>query len=92
MEAYKLWKKLFSKKHLQEHYEEKVKEKNSVGLDKISPMKFDKELEENIDIIIRKVNNGTYKFTRYKQLLFNKGPDKLPRVDHSGNAIKLIVR
>ena len=80
MEAYKLWKKLFSKKHLHEHYYEKVKQKTSVGLDKISPKKFEEELEENIEISIQKVNNGTYKFTRYKQILFNKGPDKLPRV------------
>ena len=80
LEAYKLWKKLFSNKHLREHYAEKVKQKTSAGLDKISPKKFEEELEENIDIIIRKANNGTYKFTRYKQLLFNKGPNKFPRV------------
>ena len=79
MQAAQLWKNLFSKKHLVEHYEEKIKIKPSVGLDKISPKKFEETLDENIDIIIRKTMNGTYHFTRYKQLLFTKGPTKPPR-------------
>lgn len=79
MQASYLWKKLFEKKHLLEHYEEKVKDKPSVGLDKVSPRKFEETLEENIEIIIRKSMNGSYHFTRYKQLLFTKGPTKLPR-------------
>ncbi|MCC2164450.1 reverse transcriptase domain-containing protein [Brotaphodocola catenula] len=79
MQASYLWKKLFTKKHLIEHYEEKVKDKPSVGLDKVSPRKFEQNLDENIEIIIRKSMNGSYRFTRYKQLLFIKGPTKLPR-------------
>ena len=53
MQASYLWKKLFTKKHLMEHYEEKVKDKPSVGLDKVSPRKFEQNLDENIEIIIR---------------------------------------
>ena len=79
MQASYLWKKLFTKKHLMEHYEEKVKDKPSVGLDKVSPRKFEQNLDENIEIIIRKSMNGSYHFTRYKQLLFTKGPIKPPR-------------
>lgn len=79
MQASYLWKKLFTKKHLIEHYEEKVKNKLSVGLDKVSPRKFEQNLDENIEIIIRKSMNDSYHFTRYKQLLFTKGPAKLPR-------------
>ena len=79
MQASYLWKKLFTKKHLIEHYEEKVKDKPSVGLDKVSPRKFEQNLDENIEIIIRKSMNGSYHFTRYKQLLFTKGPTKPPR-------------
>lgn len=79
MQAAYLWKKLFSKKHLLEHYDEKIKNKPSIGLDKVSPQKFEDTLEENIDIIIRKTGNASYKFTRYKQLLFTKGPTKPPR-------------
>lgn len=80
MQAAQLWKILFSKKHLEEHYFEKVKVKPSIGMDKITPKKFEEELQENIEIIIRKTENGTYHFTRYKQLLFTKGPSKPPRV------------
>ena len=79
MQANKVWKRLFSVKHVKEHYNERISLKNSVGLDKITVKKFEKELDENIDIILRKVNNQTYKFTRYKQLLFLKGPNKPPR-------------
>lgn len=79
MQASYLWKKLFAKKHLMEHYEEKIKDKPSVGLDKVSPKKFEEDLDENVEIIIRKVMNGSYHFTRYKQLLFTKGPVKPPR-------------
>lgn len=71
--------KVVHKKHLIEHYEEKVKDKPSVGLDKVSPRKFEQNLDENIEIIIRKSMNGSYHFTRYKQLLFTKGPTKPPR-------------
>lgn len=60
MQASYLWKKLFTKKHLIEHYEEKVKDKPSVGLDKVSPRKFEQNLDENIEIIIRKSMNGSY--------------------------------
>ncbi|MBQ2972285.1 MAG: hypothetical protein IJE16_07025 [Ruminococcus sp.] len=79
MQAYKVWNELFSKKHIKEHYYEKVRSKTSVGLDKITPEKFESQIDENVDIISRKTNNQSYRFTRYKQLLFVKGPDKKPR-------------
>lgn len=80
MQANQAWKKLFSVGHIKEHFEERISSKTSVGLDKITVKKFEEDIEENIKIIYKKVNNGTYGFTRYKQLLFLKGPNKLPRV------------
>lgn len=79
MQAAQAWKRLFSKKHLEEHYYERIETNPSIGMDKITPQQFKNELEENIEIVHRKVNNGTYNFTRYKQLLFTKGPNKPPR-------------
>ena len=79
MRASQAWKKLFNVKHLKEHYIEKIKVKPSIGMDKITPKKFEEEIEQNIEIILRKVSNSTYHFTRYKQLLFTKGPCKNPR-------------
>lgn len=49
-------------------------------MDKVTPKKFKTELSQNIDIICRKVNSGHYHFTRYKQMLFTKGPKKPPRI------------
>lgn len=79
MQAAQLWKKLFSEKHLKEHYFEKIKPKPSIGMDRITPRKFEENLEDNIEIVIRKVNNDSYHFTRYKQLLFVKSATKSPR-------------
>lgn len=79
MLAYSSWKKLFTKKHLSEVFYKKIWHRNYVGLDKITSMKFEENLEENIDIILKKLSNKSYRFTRYKQLLFLKGPGKPPR-------------
>ena len=64
MQAWKAWRKLFNKKHLIEHYNEKIKSHPSVGLDKITPSVFYENLENNVDLILKKVQNKTYKFTK----------------------------
>ena len=79
MQAATAWKLLFSKPHLKSRYYEKVSRQPSVGLDKVTNEKFEKNLEEQIDVILRKVHNGSYAFTRYRMLLFTKGPTKAPR-------------
>lgn len=79
MQAGVAWRKLFTRKHLHEHYYEKVACNPSVGLDKITPKNFEKNLDENISLILKKASAGTYTFTRYRQLLFLKGPNKIPR-------------
>lgn len=80
MSVSKEWNKLFSKRHLRKHFREKVKMKASVGLDKVTIYKFEENIESELDIVERKVKDGSYSFTRYKQVLFSKGPDKPPRV------------
>lgn len=80
MSAYKDFNKLFQDKQIEEIYNEKVKLKPSTGLDGINKETFEKDIESNIKIINRKVNNNTYKFTPYKEKLINKGRDKVPRV------------
>ena len=79
MQAAQLWKKLFSQKHLKEHYYEKIKPKPSIGMDRITSKKFEEDLDDNIEIVVRKVNNNSYHFTRYRQLLFVKSATKPPR-------------
>lgn len=73
------WRRLFTREHLHEHYFEKVACSPSTGLDKITPKNFERDLDNNISLILRKVFDGTYSFTRYRQLLFLKGPNKPPR-------------
>ena len=79
MQAAVAWKLLFTKNHLRTRYYEKVSKRPSVGLDKVTNEKFEEKLGEEIDIILRKVNDGSYSFTRYRMLLFLKGPAKAPR-------------
>ena len=80
MQAGKLWKRFLTIDHLEILYNDKIKKKPSVGMDKISPKKFEKDLSQNLEILIKKLQNGTYHFTHYKMLLFNKGPEKAPRM------------
>ena len=79
MQANILWKRLFKLNHIEEHYYEKIEKNPSVGMDRITPKKFSENLKENFSIIERKTLNGTYKFTKYKQILFSKGRGKEPR-------------
>lgn len=79
MQAAVAWKLLFTKNHLRMRYYEKVSKRPSVGLDKVTNEKFEEKLGEEIDIILRKANDGSYSFTRYRMLLFLKGPTKAPR-------------
>lgn len=73
------WKRAFNRKNLLDLYKEKVCLKPSVGMDRISREKFSQELDINIEIILRKCFNKTYKFTCYRMLLISKGPKKYPR-------------
>lgn len=79
MQAYKSWKNRFTKKHLREIFNEKIAQSTSIGLDQVSAQNFGECLDENLEIILRKSYNMSYNFTRYKLLLFSKGPDKKPR-------------
>ena len=77
--AYKLWRKYFRYKYLLGVFEEKLKNRTSIGLDWISSENFENTIDENINVIIRKCNALTYEFTRYREILISKGANKLPR-------------
>lgn len=70
----------FSAKNLRALYVSKVGLAPSVGLDKITSSHFANYLDENIDILLRKVEKRTYSFTTYRQVLISKGPERAPRV------------
>jgi retron-type reverse transcriptase len=65
---------------LKDLYQTKIKKSKSKGIDKVSVQDFEKKLDENLNIIIRKVLNGTYTFSPYLEILKLKGRNKLPRM------------
>ena len=71
--------KWFSPKVLTELFWKKIYYNCSPGLDHIGITSFIKYLDNNIEIINRKVLNGTYTFTKYNELLISKGRYKTPR-------------
>lgn len=72
---------LFSAASLVENIYLKVadRQKCATGLDMMSQEKFLKNADEEISLILKKLENGSYRFTRYKMVLIPKGPDKKPR-------------
>ena len=56
----------FTKEHFLELYKDYIKYNSAVGLDGINIERFGNRIEEEIDLILRKVNNLSYKFTNYK--------------------------
>ncbi len=80
MSASGFYRKIFIKKHLRELYFSSVRFRATVGINKINRRAFENNIDENIDIIYRKVRNGTYKFTPYREKLISRGSKKLPRV------------
>lgn len=80
MSAARYFYRAYSPKKLNEIYKEKIQYRASVGMDNITPKVFEAHLDDNIQIISRKVLAGTYNFTRYREILISKGRGKEPRV------------
>lgn len=74
------FKKRFTKKKLSEIFLERLFEKSGKGIDGITSEKFKDNLNEHLNVIIRKCRNGSYKFSKYMEFLKSKGRGKEPRV------------
>ncbi len=72
--------RLFSDKNLRAIYHTKIAKSSVVGNDRINKKAFESRLEENIEIIYKKVKNQKYEFTTYRQKLISKGAFSNPRV------------
>lgn len=70
----------FEIKYLKNLFVKKIKKSKSKGIDKITIDVFEKKLDENLNLIIKKVLNNTYKFSPYLEILKLKGRNKTPRV------------
>lgn len=69
----------FSDKNLHCTYDENVILSSASGIDNLSQKQFWPRLNDEIQIISRKVLNGNYRFTKYKIKLISKGRGKVPR-------------
>ncbi|MCB4458540.1 RNA-directed DNA polymerase [Leisingera sp. McT4-56] len=69
----------FSPSYLEQVFKDRLQEAKFSGLDGISASAFEASLDSELDIISRKVLNGTYRFTRYKEKLILKSALKTPR-------------
>lgn len=77
--AARSFKKRFTSKNLKKIYMEKIKESGAIGIDRVRPTIFEKNIASEINLIGYKALNGTYKFTAYKEKLISKGAYSYPR-------------
>lgn len=80
MKAYLQYKNRFSKEFLKQYYIENIQYRCKPGIDRINFKVFNLRLDNECELILRKVDNNTYNFTAYKEILMLKGRDKHPRI------------
>lgn len=79
MTVKKCFDKHFEEEQLKEIFKSHINLSNATGIDNLSPKTFERMLDEQVEIISRKVKAGSYKFTKYKLKLISKGRGKIPR-------------
>ena len=70
---------VFSEAYLKKLYEDRLSEVKFIGLDGLSSGRFKQNLDQEVALISRKVLNGDYSFTRYREKLIVKSAHKNPR-------------
>lgn len=79
MKVLNQFEKHFSEENLRRLFSEKIAFSSATGIDNLSSQSFLPQLDEQIDIISRKVLSGTYNFSKYKLKLVSKGRGAAPR-------------
>ncbi|MCI4002618.1 reverse transcriptase domain-containing protein [Dickeya dianthicola] len=79
MNAARKFKGKFSIRNLKSIYQNKIKSSGAIGIDRVRPSSLEKNLNDELEIISKKVNAGIYKFTAYKEKLISKGANSNPR-------------
>ncbi|UQW96677.1 reverse transcriptase domain-containing protein [Rummeliibacillus sp. G93] len=70
----------FKKENILELYNTYITNSTAVGIDKMTKKIFERNLDEHIDTIQRKVIDGSYRFTYYKEKLIIKNRNSYPRM------------
>ena len=79
MRAFESYRLRFTRDSLKELYYTRVGVHPTVGIDKTTGKQFEEDLDSNIELILRKAANCSYRFTNYRQMLMLKGCDEAPR-------------
>ena len=69
----------FSTDNLTKIFYEHIQNTGATGIDNLTPTSFEKQINQHIEVISRKVHAGTYRFSKYKLKLISKGRNKKPR-------------
>lgn len=78
--AASLFKAYFRDSALKDLFRTRVSLKRSVGADGVRIDRFESTLDQEVEIITRKVASESYQFTSYRQVLVLKGAGRPPRV------------
>jgi RNA-directed DNA polymerase len=70
----------FSTDSLKQLYDDYISVTSAVGIDRLNRNAFEKNLDNEIHLISRKILEGSYRFSQYKEKLISKGAGKYPRV------------
>lgn len=70
----------FSVKYLTKLFDEKISKKDTKGIDKRRPLNFAIKKEEEISIIHNRLQDNSYYFSPYLEILQSKGREKKPRI------------
>lgn len=79
MTAANVFKRRFTHKSLRQIYIERIRLSGAIGLDRVRPQQLNERLEDELDLIVRKTQQGTYRFTAYKEKLILKSAASHPR-------------
>lgn len=71
--------KEFEEKNLKDIFSNHIVYSGATGIDNMNQYAFRKQLEQQVEIVSRKIIEGTYSFSKYKLKLLTKGRNKAPR-------------
>lgn len=79
MSVRKQFAQFFSKDSLKQIFTDHIVYSGATGIDNLNQYAFRRQLNDQVEIISKKMLAGTYKFTKYKLKLISKGRGKKPR-------------
>ena len=79
MTVQKQFEKHFSEDNLKRIFVDHIVYSSATGIDNLDQYAFRRHLDDQVEILSRKMLAGTYQFTKYKLKLVSKGRDKVPR-------------